>query len=149
MLEITSNHIFQIAFSAGLFLLLWAVLGGMIFKPFFRMLEEREDRTVGDERAAAAALEETKVRTQDLEKQLLEARIVGMQDREKRIQKAKEEATALVGEANLRAAEELKKIQEEIAQLKQRAINEVEAEAKNLSRLVVRQVAGDSGQTVH
>lgn len=142
--------VFQALCSVGVFLLLWAVLGNLVFKPFFSMLEEREQRTVGDETAAVEKRQELKVVNSQIQEKLRQARLQGIALRDERVAQAKKEAQALLDQANNIAAQELSRAEQSIEDLKAAALRDVAVEAENLSKMVVSKVLlADSSTTIH
>ena len=140
----------EMIFSAATFLVLWSVLGNKLFKPYFRLLEEREARTLGDEQLAVEKRHEAKQLAADLEEQLRTARLEGIRRRDERVSKAKAEAQVIVDRAAEQASQELKRAQQQIAELKAKALGELPQEAEKLSKLVVsRALATDTSSTIH
>lgn len=141
---------FEIAASAATFIVLWFVLGHLIFKPFFQLLEEREARTIGDEHSAQEKKIRAKVLEQQVAEKLREARLAGIVQRDERVKIAKTRAQETIDLAAKHASDELARAEEQIAGLKNRALEELAAEAEKLSGLVVtRALASDTSQTIH
>jgi F-type H+-transporting ATPase subunit b len=142
--------IIQAVASAATFCLLWAVLGNLLFKPLFQLLEEREARTSGDEQAAVEKRHESKELAAQIEEKLRIARVDGAQLRDSRVAQAKKEAQEILDRANTHAAEELKRAEKMIAELKAKAMAELPAEVEKLSQLVVSRALAESPTgTIH
>ena len=142
--------IFEIAASAGTFIVLWVVLGHMIFKPFFQLLEEREARTTGDEHAAQEKKNRARMLRQQVDEKLREARLSGITQRDERVKVAKERAQEIVELAMKQAGEQLTLAESQIEALKTRALQDLPGESQKLSDLVIsRALASDTSQTIH
>jgi F0F1-type ATP synthase membrane subunit b/b' len=137
----------QILCSAGLFLAVWFCLRGVL-KPFIANVAERQDRTFGDETAASEMRQKAEVLDVELEDALRRARQEGAQARDARINAAKKEAQSMLEQAEAWAAAEVKKGEEEVARVKQRALAEVPAEVDKLSRLVVERALSSGGPSL-
>ena len=136
--------------SAGTFLFLWAVLGNLVFKPFLALVEEREARTLGDEEAAIEKRQAAKGIQTEIDEKLRAARTEGIALRDERVQQAKQEAQAILDRATELASQELKKAELSIAEVKQKALSDLSAEAEKLSHLVVeRALATEQANTIH
>jgi F0F1-type ATP synthase membrane subunit b/b' len=140
----------EILASGATFILLWIVLGHLIFKPFFELLEEREARTTGDEHLAQEKKNRARVLEQQIEEKLREARLSGIAGRDERVKLAKGRAQEIVDLAVKQASEELERAETQIQALKTRALEDLAAESERLSGLVIsRTLASDSSQTIH
>lgn len=151
MLEQLQQAAPNIVFSAILFLVLWNLVGVRCFKPFFEMLEQREAKTVGDERRAKE-IKETTVRVEhEIELELHNARVAGVKEREERLQVAKSKAQEITTEASESAQQELAAGRAEIEQLKNKARRDLEQEASGLAKNLVSQILQSESQstTIH
>ncbi|MFN8390466.1 MAG: ATP synthase F0 subunit B [Bdellovibrionota bacterium] len=146
----TPELFLQAGLSAATFIVLWIVLGNMVFKPLFQLIEEREARTSGDEQAAVERRQEAKDLAATIEEKLRAARVDGVQLRDARVAQAKREAQAILDRAEESATEELRRAQQMIDDLKARALGELQPEAEKLSQLVVaRAIAQNATDTIH
>lgn len=142
--------IVEAVFSATTFLVLWSVLGNVLFKPYIKLLDEREARTSGDEDVAIAKRQEAKSLQAEIEEQLRIARLEGIRTRDERVSAAKREAQVVIDRAAEQAAQELKRAEQSIAELKSKALAELPAEAEKLSKLVVsRALSTNTSNTIH
>ncbi len=141
---------FEILASAVTLIALWVIFGHLIFKPFMRLVEEREARTTGDESQAHEKRSQTKALQAKIDEKIREARIQGIMLRDDSVNEAKKEAQAIIDRAADQAAQELKRAEQEIAAVKAKALSELPGEAEKLSKLVVsRALTTDSSRTVH
>jgi len=141
---------FEIVASAVTLIALWVIFGQLIFKPFMRLIEEREARTTGDESQAQAKRARAKALQAQIEESIRQARVDGILLRDERVNHAKKEAQTIIDRAADQAALELKKAEQEIAEVKAKALAELPGEAEKLSKLVVgRALSTDSSRTIH
>ena len=141
---------FEIVASAVTLIALWVIFGHLIFKPFMRLIEEREARTTGDETDAQEKRARTKALQAQIEESIRQARVEGILLRDERVNHAKKEAQTIIDRAADQAAQELKKAEQQIAEVKAKAVAEIPAEAEKLSKLVVgRALSTDSSRTIH
>lgn len=128
----------QIQISGVIFLLVWAVFGNLVFKPFLDLVAEREEKTVGSTRHAAEKKRESRSLEQKVEEELREARLEGIQQRDKLAEAARKQSQQVLEAADAAAREEIRKAQLEIDELKSRAEQELAQEAAALAELVVK-----------
>lgn len=130
----------QIQVSGGLFFLVWAVLGNLIFKPFLDLIIERENKTLGFSNNAAELRREISALEQSIEAQLQDARIEGLKNKERITASARMKAQAQYEDMEVKAREYLLSAQKEVALLKEKAEHELLIEAKKLSQEVFSKV---------
>ena len=136
----------QVAVSAAIFILLWQIVGSLFFKPFLEMLIERENRTIGDEQAADAALQGTEETEQSINAALGDARKESLKRREAELAKAKAEANDIVTKAQKKADEELATARAEIDRMIEESRREMAPEVEVLSDLLVKKAVSARSQ---
>ena len=140
----------QILISSGLFLLVWAILGNLVFKPFLKILEEREAKTIGSDKEAFAQKKKSQELTVQIEETLKNARRTAMQARDEQTQRARQNAEKIKVEAQQHAELEIAKAREHIARLKENAFKEVAVESDALARqMVEKALSSESRTTIH
>ncbi len=140
----------QMLCSAVLFIVVWIVLGNYVFKPFFALLEEREERTVGDEKRAVKRREEARQLQERIDTTLFQTRLRAIEQRDVKLATARAEAQKVIDEALERAHRELRAAREEIADLKVRARKQMGGEVKALSDTFVNKLLADgTSKLVH
>ena len=77
-MTIDSGVIIEIALSAGIFIALWQLLSKLLFEPFLAVIEEREARTVGDEKNAAQVRVEAAEVAEKIEAELKHCSFAGI-----------------------------------------------------------------------
>lgn len=128
----------QVAISAAIFILLWQIIGSLFFKPYLEMLIERESRTVGDERAADAALKGTVETEKSIDDALNEARGEALRRRDSSLTDAKAQAAKIVSSAQQQADAELAGARAEIERLVADSRQEMQPEIDKLSEQLVK-----------
>ena len=128
-----SPFVVHLIVSAIIFILLWQILSRIFFKPVFKVLEEREARTIGDEAQAHDLKNEARDLTHHIEAQLRVARADGIKKRDEIVAKSKREANKILEQGQAQTSSKLKAAQLEIHQLKENAKKELALEAKKLA----------------
>lgn len=128
-----NSVVIHILVSAGLFIILWQVLGRVFFKPVFKVLEEREARTCGDEEKAHDLKEQARELNHQIEAQLRIAKAEGIRKRDEIIAKAEREANKILDNGHKQAVEKLKEAQLEIKRLRARAKHDLIVETEKLA----------------
>lgn len=142
-MEFLSNILVQTSIlAAALFVVVWVFVGKYLFKPFIAVLEEREQRTVGDAKRAREKKDEVKTLVAKLDEQLVSARLEGIRRRDKKITEAKTEAQDLVDRAAEQARESVESARLEIERIKKQALSDLSSEADQLSEAVVAKAKG-------
>ena len=126
--------------SAIIFIVLWQILARVFFKPVFKVLEEREARTIGDEIKAHELKNEARDLTHYIESQLRVARAEGIKRRDDIIAKSKREANKILEQGQIQTSSRLKAAQSEIHQLKESAKKELALEAEKLADEAFRRI---------
>src|SRR5271155_325606 len=90
------------------FLVFWFIFGWLFFKPFLKLLGEREHRFKDLSERTERLLKEERVAIEERERQLAEV------TREVERRRAEEEASRVIGEARAQASAELEKVRAQI-----------------------------------
>jgi F0F1-type ATP synthase membrane subunit b/b' len=147
---LTPQVLQEIGLSAALFVFVWIVIGGKLFKPYLELLIERERRTVGDQHRAIELRDEASQVNLKVESALREARVRGIAKRDDIVSKAKAEAQQLVTKAQNESQDRLERSRSELSVEVERAQREIEKEAGVLSDVVMKRVLSDgTSHTVH
>lgn len=140
----------EVLFSAGLFILLWVMLGNNLFKPYLRLLEDREARTSGDEKRALELAEMSEDVRRTIDEELRATRLQGLAARDASVTKSKEDARRITDDASERARVELESARAQIEKVKSRARAELASEAEVLSKTLLSRLLEERGsQTIH
>lgn len=144
----TPEVITQIFLSAALFIGVWSIIGNRVFKAFFSLLEEREARTTGDKQWAEQKREESRTILQQIDASLRETRLYSIGLRDEQVNKAKTEATNILGQATQKAQSALESARTQLKQQRSEIQRELEQEAEKLSNLVIERVLVTKGAPV-
>lgn len=138
----------DVAGSAGLFILIWAIVGNGVFKPFLALLDEREARTTGDDLKAQDIQSQADNLQFKIDLELKDAALVGIQERDAKVAIAKQEASSILEQASNKAQAELGAARLEIEEVSAGARAELRAEAEVVAGAMLEQVLGSSGGRV-
>jgi F0F1-type ATP synthase membrane subunit b/b' len=140
----------QVLISGLLFLLVWGLFGGAVFKAYFDVLEERESKTLGAENEAGAMRSKAREIEKEIAIELRTTRLEGLRARDELIEEAKKQSTLIKDAATEKADKEYKTNARELARLREEAKGELGVEAEKLSQLVKeRALASDSSRLIH
>lgn len=128
--------------------MVWAILGNFVFKPYFALLEQREQRTTGDQKRASHFREETKKVQEKIDGELQAARLQGIQVRDERVAKARAEAQRIIDDAMGKAADELAKRRDGIAKLKAQARLDLSREVEIIAQELMKKVMSSQTKTM-
>jgi len=125
-----------------LFLLLWIVLTRMLFRPYLRLLEEREKRTEGAE-DESLTLEQEGQRLRALyEEGLAKARAEGEAAKEAVLQEVRQQREQVLSRAREEATETLERVRQEIRHELAREREIASREAEVIAQDMVAKVLG-------
>ncbi len=148
--EALNSAIIDVVCSAGLFITLWVILGNNLFKPYLKLLEDREARTSGDEKRALELSDMSEDVRRSIDEELRGTRLQGLAARDAAVSKSKEEARRIVDDATEQARIELESARGQIEKLKSQARVELAAEAEQLSATLLSRLLAERGtQTIH
>ncbi|HKA33478.1 MAG TPA: ATP synthase F0 subunit B [Candidatus Binatia bacterium] len=132
----------QVLFQIVVLLLLWAILNKILFKPFLRLVEEREKRTEGLKAAAAALTAEAERLRADYESAIRQANDEGAAAKEALLDEARRTREQLLAESRAQAAEQVAAAREEIKKEMQQGREEALREAETVARQMAEKALG-------
>lgn len=141
-----NTFVLEAGLSAAIFLVIWMVVGNRVFKPFLANLEEREERTKGDEKRAVAARAKAQQLSAKFEEEIKQARLAGIRHRDDYVATAKAEAAKIVEQALDRSMRELDTARAELDALKGKVRTELSQEAQVLSGAILDKLLRGSGE---
>ncbi|HEY1372077.1 MAG TPA: ATP synthase F0 subunit B [Candidatus Binatia bacterium] len=136
-MENAVQNAIQVLLQIVVLLLLWAILNKILFKPFLRLVEEREKRTEGLKAAAAALTAEAERLRADYESAIRQANDEGAAAKEALLEEARRTREQLLTESRAQAAERLSTVRDEI----KKEIEQGRAHALRESEDIARQMA--------
>jgi F-type H+-transporting ATPase subunit b len=140
MLTLPPDYTFFI--QLGTFLVLFLVLGQLLFAPFAEVLAEREARTTGDIAAAAASRAEVQSLLSQVDIELAKARASAHAEVETVRAQTREEATQLFQKAQGEAASRLAELRTEVAKATEDARAQLATDARTMAETMVTAVLG-------
>jgi F-type H+-transporting ATPase subunit b len=124
------------------FLLFWFFLNKLVFTPFRRLIEEREQRTDGVKTETESLIEERLRLQEEVESQIVRARAEGESIKEAILQEALRTRERLLNQAQGNAAQVLQTAREEIQQEIQRVHGLVAKEAEAIAQQMAEKILG-------
>lgn len=129
-----------IATSASMFLLLWFILGRGIFRDLFKLIDERDQKTVGDILKASQLREQAVEMQKSFDAQITKARISALAKRDEKMMAAKMDADRLISQANTAAEAKLTQARAAIIEAKLTAESSISHEALRIARAMAKKV---------
>jgi len=105
----------SILYQAVLFVILWLILDKVLFQPYLKLLEEREQKTTGAQHDSADLESEGAELRGQYQGKIAQAQSAGYAVKDRLLQAAREEREKVLGEARLEAASYLEQSRREIA----------------------------------
>jgi len=140
MISINATLVVQII---NFLILIW-ILNWLLFKPIFRIIEERE-KVVEDSKAKTSRLKsDTEIKLKDLELRLGEARASAALQKQEALNQADSEAERIMDRAREQAREHISSIQIQSAGEAERAKADLEGYKEHIIELVCAKVLGRS-----
>ena len=124
------------------FLLFWFFLNRLVFTPFRRVIEEREQRTDGVKTETESLIEERRRLQEEVESQIAQARAEGKNIKEEILQEALRTRETLLSQAQGNAAKVLQTAREDIQQEVQRVHGLVDKEAEAIAQQMTEKILG-------
>src|ERR1041385_4518784 len=104
---------YTVVYQIILFLVLWAILSKLLFRPYLELLEERERRTTGAARETAELELEANQLRLAYEEQIAKAQAAGNAAKEAILTDARQRREELLGQARQEASSALESVREE------------------------------------
>lgn len=140
MISLDYSFIYQVL----LFLVLWAVLTKLLFRPYLQLLEDRERKTAGTlHESMELEREGARLKAQYQEK-IASAEAAGRAAKEAVVEQARQQCERLLAQARQEAALTLEGVRRELQIQLERERGLAEAEADILAREMVSKILGRS-----
>lgn len=139
----------QILQAGILFLLVWGLFLNNLFKEYLKVLELREERSIGAEAEAVKLKLQAKELEVKLEQELQNARIAALAESERITSQARKNATDLLEEAARIVDQKYANAQLQIEEIQMKANSELSQEAIKLAQHFKECALKPSGQTIH
>lgn len=151
-LSLTPSDVMMIPVGAISFTAFWIISDRVIFRPYIKLIEEREEKTSGAEESAEDTLREARQLLSEYDERLLKARIDATQEKMKIVSEERRESKKIVEEANIRAKHHIEKARKEINDRLEELHQEVMTQADALVTEItekVKQVPASTINSVH
>lgn len=133
---------YSVVYQMILFLLLWLVLTPILFRPYLRLIEERERRTAGAQHDSADLAREGERLKAQYDASIAQAQVAAARAKEEVLQDARRQREHLIGDARDAATRILEQVRQEI-QLEMEKENErATAEAGLIAEAMVSKILG-------
>jgi F-type H+-transporting ATPase subunit b len=133
---------YSLFYQIVLFLVLWLILNKVLFRPYLRLLEERERRTAGT-RQEAIDLEQEGARLRaQYEEKIAQAQIAGYAAREAILQEARQQRERILTQAHADAMSTLEAVRREVASEMQKERQLAAAEVRTIAQEMAGKVLG-------
>jgi F-type H+-transporting ATPase subunit b len=133
---------YSLFYQIVLFLVLWLILNKVLFRPYLRLLEERERRTAGT-RQEAIDLEQEGARLRaQYEEKIAQAQIAGYAAREAILQEARQQRERVLTQAHADAMSTLEAVRREVASEMQKERQLAAAEVRTIAQEMAGKVLG-------
>ncbi|MGE5305686.1 MAG: ATP synthase F0 subunit B [Alphaproteobacteria bacterium] len=133
---------FSIFYQIVLFLILWAVLSRVLFRPYLKVLEVRERETAGAHHDTEALEREGARLKAEYEELLARAMAAGNAAKEAILQEARQQRERIIGQAREEATALLDKVREDIQTQLDKERQRVMAESADVAREMVSKILG-------
>jgi F-type H+-transporting ATPase subunit b len=125
-----------------LFLLLWAILNKLLFRPYLALLDERERKTSGA-RTEIVGLEHQAERLKaEYDEKIAQAQAAGNVAKETILNEARQRREELLARVRAEAGSALERVRQELASQMEKERQLAAAEAASLAREMVRKILG-------
>jgi F-type H+-transporting ATPase subunit b len=129
MISLDSSILYQVV----LFVVLWLLLDRILFRPYLKLLADREQKTTGAQQDSSELEHEGARLRAEYEERIAQARSTGYATREEILQSARLEREKILAEAREEAARILENVRREIATVVDRERQVAAAEAAVLA----------------
>lgn len=133
---------YSILYQIVLFVVLWLIVSRVLFRPYLKLLEERERKTTGAEHDSVDLEHEAARLRAQYEEQIAQAQAAGYAAKEAIVQQGRLQKEKLVSQAREEASKTLERVRQEVAGEVQKEGQLAAAEARAIAREMVSKVLG-------
>jgi F-type H+-transporting ATPase subunit b len=137
---------YTVVYQMIIFLIVWVILTRVLFRPYLKLIEERERRTAGTEHESADLAREGERLKAQYEERVTQAQAAALAAKEAILDEARQQRDQLISRAREEAASILEQVRQEIDRQvekeKQLASAEVAVIAQNLAGKVLGRNVG-------
>jgi F-type H+-transporting ATPase subunit b len=136
MISLDYSLVYQIV----LFLVLWFILGRVLFRPYLRLLEDRERRTTGAQHDAVDLEREGARLRAQYEEKIAQAQAAGYTAKEAILQEARQQRERVLSQARDEASAMLEGVRREVESQMQKERQLAAAEARTIAQEMVSKI---------
>jgi F-type H+-transporting ATPase subunit b len=140
MISLDQSVIYQIV----IFVVLWLILSRLLFRPYLKLLEEREHKTAGALHESSDLEREGERLKLQYEEKIAQAQSAGNAAKEAIVQQARQLRERIVTEARDEASRELEAVRQEVQRQLQQERQLAAAESASLARELASKILGRS-----
>ena len=140
MISIDHTVVYQII----IFLVLWAVLSRILFRPYLALLEAREHRTAGIQQESADLAHEGERLKAQYEERIAQAQTAAAAAKEAILQDGRQQGEKLISQARVEATETLERVRQEVQRQMEKERQLAAAEAAVIAQQMVNKILGRS-----
>ena len=138
MIHLDISILYQIV----LFLILWLILSRILFKPYLKLLAERERKTAGAQHDSSDLEGEGQRLKTQYEEKIAQAQAAGYAAKEQIIQEGRQQREKILSQAREEAGRALEQARKEVAETLARERQLAAAEATPIASAMVAKVLG-------
>jgi F-type H+-transporting ATPase subunit b len=132
----------SILYQVVLFIVLWLIVNKVLFQPYLKLLDEREQKTSGAQHDSTELEHESARLRAQYEERIAQAQSAAAVERERILQRAGEQREKILSQARQEAAQTLAGRRQEIAAALEAERRLASAEAANLAADIATKVLG-------
>lgn len=133
---------FSIVYQIILFVVLWVILRKLLFQPYLRLLEEREQQTIGAQHDSVDLENEGAKLKAQYDEKMTQGQAAGYAAKEAINQDARQQREKILGQARDEAARSLEQVRQEVAAAMEREKRLAAAEVSTVAADMVNKVLG-------
>jgi F0F1-type ATP synthase membrane subunit b/b' len=145
--SLTPTDVMIIPIAALLFVVLWKTLESVLFLPFLKLLEAREQATIGNEAQAVADLNQVEELQRSYEQQLQEIRIRALEQKYRSLESTKQEVEKLAASEEAALLESSSRLRSDLDVASKNARAALVSDAQELADQIVSKVLSGSTST--
>ena len=133
---------YTLVYQLIIFLVLWAILSRVVFRPYLGLLDERERKTSGARREAAELESEAERLKAEYDEKIAQAEASGNVAKESIVNEARQQRDELLTRAREEASSALERVRQELGSQMTNERQIAIAEAQNVARDMASKILG-------
>jgi F-type H+-transporting ATPase subunit b len=133
---------YTVVYQIILFVFLWLVLTPILFRPYLRLIDERERRTAGTQHESADLAREGERLKARYDASIAQAQVAASRAKEAILQEARQQRDQLIGDARDAATRALEQVRQEVQRQLEKEKQLATAEAAVIAEKMVSKILG-------